>query len=173
METNHLRAFSGAERRMSETGRERSHACLRGADLRIGGSGWDSAIDRTGITAQLLRMKAALSFATKATAIVVLAIGAMLTVGTERSLFVRACGLGLFLLVLSVQARGRKLSGLPAPSGRLWTCGIVSAFAALAAYHFLYHDALSGYRQVWPVYTFSAAALGAIGIWAAIASRLI
>ena len=101
-----------------------------------------------------------------------LLIGAILLFIGGHSIIVRAAGLAMVLICVNLHRTGRRLSGLPTPSGTMWIAGIVSAAVTLIAFQFLYLDALNGYNDVWPVYAFAFAGVVATGVWGALAARL-
>jgi hypothetical protein len=109
----------------------------------------------------------------KAAATIALIVGAALLIAAGQNLVIRMVGLGIVLLGASLHADGRRISGLPTPSRIMWILGAISAVAAVISFHFLYLDALHGYHQLWPVYAFSATALGATGVWAALVARML
>ena len=59
------------------------------------------------------------------------------------------------------------------PGPILWTVAIILTLATVISYHYLYQDALHGYRQVLPVYAFAAVALICGLVWVALVARLV
>jgi uncharacterized membrane protein len=59
-------------------------------------------------------------------------------------------------------------SALPPPTRKMWLAGVILAIVLGIALYLLYLDALHGYREIWPVCGFAAAAIVCAAFWASL-----
>jgi hypothetical protein len=99
-----------------------------------------------------------------------------------RSGAVLACMIGVYLIARSNnrgEARGWSREGPEisgggrrGPSATRWFVGVLLVATVLIAFAFLYRDAMSGYKEVGPVYLFAGAIVVCAVFWGYLIARL-